>query len=106
MRGLFNLYVEGSVMWMTLITLALVGVLIAMWKAPKWVLELGLIGLATGMLGWLLGMCQACVAIIEAGDISVGVICGGMKVALIAPIYGVIVYLISVLISFVQSPRK
>ena len=51
MNGLFKLYVEGSVGWMTLITLALVGVLIAMWKAPKWVRELGLLGLSLGLLG-------------------------------------------------------
>jgi hypothetical protein len=106
MNGLFKLYVEGSVGWMTLITLALVGVLIAMWKAPKWVRELGLLGLSLGLLGWFTGFCQAFVDIMLAGDISMGVVCGGVKVALIAPLYGILVYLVSVVISTIQSPRK
>ena len=106
MNGLFKLYVEGSVGWMTLITLALVGVLIAMWKAPKWVRELGLLGLSLGLLGWFTGFCQAFVDIMLAGDISMGVVCGGVKVSLIAPMYGILVYLVSVVISLVQSPRK
>lgn len=106
MNGLFQLYVEGSVGWMTLITLALVGVLIAMWKAPNWVRELGKLGLALGLLAWFIGFCQAFVAIMQAGDISMGVICGGVKVGLITPMYGILVYLVSVVVSMVQSPRK
>ena len=42
----------------------------------------------------------------KAGDISMGVVCGGVKVALIAPLYGILVYLVSVVISTIQSPRK
>ena len=106
MNGLFQIFVEGSVGWMTLITLALVGVLIAMWKAPNWVRELGLLGLALGLLGWFSGFCQAFVDIMKAGDVSMTVVCGGVKVSLIAPIYGVLVYLVSVVVSMAQSPRK
>ena len=106
MNGLFQIFVEGSVGWMTLITLALVGVLIAMWKAPNWVRELGLLGLALGILSWMVGFCQAFVAIMEAGDVSMSVVCGGIKVALITPMYGILVYLVSVVIRMVQSPRK
>ena len=106
MNGLFQLYVEGSVGWMTLITLALVGVLIAMWKAPNWVREIGLLGLALGILCWMVGFCQAFVAIMQAGDVSMGIIAGGVKVALITPMYGILVYLVSVVIRMVQSSRK
>ena len=106
MNGLFQLYVEGSVAWMTLITLALVGVLIAIWKAPNWVRELGLLGLSLGLLGWMVGFCQAFVDIMKAGDISMGVVCGGIKVSLIAPMYGILVYLVSVVANMIQSPHK
>ena len=106
MNGLFRLYVEGSVGWMTLVTLALVGVLIAMWKAPNWVRELGLLGLALGLMGTLVGSYQACDAIMKEGGISGGVLCGGIKVMLITPLYGLLVYLVSVVINMIQTPRK
>ena len=106
MNGLFRLYVEGSVGWMTLITLALVAVLIATWKAPNWVKEFGLIGLALGLFGTLTGLCQACTAIIEAGDISPMILLAGTKVAFITTFYGVIVYLVSVVINMLQTSRK
>lgn len=106
MNGLFKLYVEGSAGYMTLVTLALVGVLIAAWKAPNWVREIGIIGLVLGFLACLLGLSQACKHIQLAGDISPTVFCGGMKVVLIAPLYGVLVYVISLVISLAQKPRK
>lgn len=106
MNGLFQLYVEGSAGYMTLVTLALVGVLIAAWKAPNWVREIGIIGLVLGFLVCLLGLSQACKHIQLAGGISPTVFCGGMKVALIAPLYGVLVYVISLVISLAQKPRK
>lgn len=106
MNGLFRLYVEGSVGWMTLVTLALVAVLIAAWKAPNWVRELGLTGLAIGMLGTLCGLCQASRQIIIDGDISPTVLCGGIKVALITTMYGVIVCLISVVIDLLHRSRN
>lgn len=106
MNGLFQLYVEGSAGYMTLVTLALVGVLIAVWKAPNWVREIGIIGLVLGSLACLLGHSQACKAIQLAGDISPTVYCGGIKVTLIAPLYGVLVYIVSLVISLTQKPRK
>ncbi len=106
MNGLFRLFVEGSVGWMTLVTLALVAVLISMWKAPNWVKEFGLIGLALGLLGSLAGCYQAITDIILAGDIHGTVLCGGIKVTLITTSYGVIVYLISVIIRMLQTSGK
>ena len=106
MNGLFRLFVEGSVGWMTLVTLALVAVLISMWKAPNWVKEFGLIGLALGLLGSLAGCYQACTDIILTGGIDDTVLCGGIKVTLITTSYGVIVYLISVIIRMLQTTGK
>ncbi len=91
---------------MTLVTLALVGVLIAAWKAPNWVREIGIIGLVLGSLAFLLGHSQACKAILLNGGISPTVYCGGIKVILIAPLYGVLVYIVSLVISLTQKPRK
>lgn len=106
MNGLFRLFVEGSVGWMTLVTLALVAVLISMWKAPNWVKEFGRIGLGLGLLGTLAGCCQACNSIICEGDIAPMVLLAGTKVVFITTSYGVIVYLLSVLINMLQTSRK
>ena len=107
MNGLFRLFVEGSVGWMTLVTLALVAVLISMWKAPNWVKEFGLIGLALGILGSLVGGYQACTDIILAGDVSPNVLYPALvKILPIPTLYGVMVYLVSVVVSMLQTPRK
>ena len=47
-----------------------------------------------GFLGTVIGMVQAFDAIEAAGDISPNIVAGGMKVALITTIYGIIVALI------------
>ncbi len=39
------------------------------------------------------------------GDVSPAVICGGLKVTLIATSYGLIVYFISLIIRIIQKPR-
>lgn len=106
MNGLFQLYVEGCVGWMTLVTLALVAVLIAAWKAPNWVREIGLIGLALGILSLMVGLSQACSNIIKVGDIAPTLICGGIRVAFITPLYGLVVYLVSVVINMFQTNLK
>lgn len=107
MNGLFRLFVEGSVGWMTLVTLVLVGVLIAIWKAPNWVKEIGLIGLALGILGSLAGCYQGCTDIIIAGGISPNILYPAVvKVIPITTLYGVMVYLFSVVVNMLQTPRK
>ena len=39
------------------------------------------------------------------GDVSLPVICGGLKVTLITTFYGLIVYFISLIIRVIQKPR-
>lgn len=98
-------FVEGGMGFMIIITLFLIGLFIAAWKAPKWVKEIGLGGLVTGAFATLLGFVQACDAIQMIGDVSQAVICGGLKVAMIPVLYGLIVYFISLVIRVVQKPR-
>ena len=100
-----RLFVEGGMGMMIIITLFLIGLFLAAWKAPKWVKEIGLGGLVTGVFATLLGILQACDVIQAFGDVSPSVICGGLKVALIPVLYGLIVYFISLVIRVVQKPR-
>ena len=48
-----SLFLEGGVFGMTLLTIVLILIILAAWKAPAWVKELGLIALMTGVL-WTL----------------------------------------------------
>jgi biopolymer transport protein ExbB/TolQ len=60
--------------------------------------HVGGFAVAAGAFGTLTGLFQAFGALEEAKDvIPFNVICGGMKVALITVLYGLIVYMISML---------
>ena len=100
-----RVFVEGGMGMMIIITLFLIGLFIAAWKAPKWVKEIGIGALVVSIFGTLLGLSQICDVIQMVGDVSPAVLCGGLKVALIPTFYGLIVYFISLVIRVVQKPR-
>lgn len=90
---------------MTLLTLELIGLLLAAWKAPAWVKEIGLLALVTGITYTLLGLAQAMGVVHEAGDIAPSLLAGGLRVASIPVIYGLLIYALSLVIRMVQKPR-
>ncbi len=100
-----RVFVEGGMGMMIIITLFLIGLFIAAWKAPKWVKEIGIGALVVSIFGTLLGLSQICDVIQMVGDVSPAVLCGGLKVALIPTFYGLIVFFISLVIRVVQKPR-
>ncbi len=100
-----RLYVEGGAGFMTIISIFLILLLIAAWKAPKWVKEIGIGALVVGVFATLLGLLQVFDVVHMIGDVSLPVICGGLKVTLITTFYGLIVYFISLIIRVIQKPR-
>ena len=102
---MFEIFVTGGVTWMTALTIILLALLMAAWKAPAWVKEIGLIGLVVGILGFLIGFYGAARDIALAGEISQRIIWKGLEVALITPIYGFLIYIISLIIRIIQKPR-
>lgn len=100
-----QLFVEGGLVWMIGISLFLIALFIAAWKAPRWVKEIGKGALVCAIFGTLLGLAQVFDAIQMFGDISPAVICGGLKVTLIPTFYGLIVYFVSLIIRVIQKPR-
>ena len=100
-----QLFVEGGLVWMIGISLFLIAIFIAAWKAPRWVKEIGIGALVFAIFGTLLGLAQVFDAIQMFGDISPAVICGGLKVTLIPTFYGFIVYFVSLIIRVIQKPR-
>ena len=103
--SIYQLYQEGGVIFMSLITLSLVGVLLAAWKMPSCVKEFGNIALALGFISIAMGLRQAFTSLQQAPDVSAVVIYGSAKVALIAPIWSCIVYIIYLIIRIIQKPK-
>ena len=91
---------------MTVITIFLILLLIAAWKAPKWVKEIGLGALVAGVFASLLGLFQVFDVVQLFGDeVTFPILCGGLKVDLITVLYGLIVYFLSLIIRVIQKPR-
>lgn len=99
-------FMAGGWHFMALITLALICALFAAWKAPAWVKPLGKVAIAIGVLSFLMGvqdMADCCAKV--GSEIPFSVYCSGFKVALIAPIYSIIVYVIITIADTVRRPR-
>lgn len=62
--------------------------------------SIGLFTMITGILGQLIGLYMAFAAIENAMDISPAIMAGGLKVSMITTMYGIVIYLISLLIWF------
>ncbi len=63
--------------------------------------SIGLFTMITGILGQLIGLMMAFSAIERAGDISPAIVVGGLKVSMITTLYGILLYMGSILIWFV-----
>ena len=102
---LARFFVEGGPAGMILITLLLIALLIAAWKAPRWVREIGIGALVVSVFWMAYGLYQIFDVLPIYGDYSGEILCGGFKVAVIPLLYGLIVYFISLVIRIIQKPR-
>lgn len=105
-RPLADLFLEGGYTWMTAITFCLIALLFAAWKAPRWVKEFGLLALILGILSMMAGFYSVADLIQASGyPVSFTLLCGGLRVGFIAPIYGMIVYALSLVVRIALKPR-
>ena len=100
-----QLFMEGGALGMTIITIFLIALLVAAWKAPRWVKEIGIGALVVAILWNMMGIYQAFGVVEQVGDISMSLLCGGIRVTMISLMYGLIVYFISLIIRVIQKPR-
>ena len=116
MTKFFTFFVEGGIGFMSVLTILLVAIFFAAWKAPRWVKEIGLFALAFGFLGQLLGVYQVLCVLRDVGfeqegvaaffqKVPLGVIFAGLKVTMNCFIYGVIIYLVSLVVRVIKKPR-
>jgi hypothetical protein len=103
--SLSRYFIEGGPAGMILITLLLIALLVAAWKAPRWVKEIGIAALTVSVFWTVYGFYQIFDVLQMIGDVSPAIVCGGCKVALIGVLYGLIVYFISLIIRVIQKPR-
>lgn len=104
--SLSETFMAGGWQYMSIITLVLVCALFAAWKAPAWVKSLGKVALAVGVFSFLLGLSGMAKVCHEVGpEFPFSIYCGGFRVALIAPLYSIIVYIVITIIDMVRRPR-
>ena len=106
---LSDYFISGNMIHMSILTILLAFVFLAAWKAPAWGWKIGLLALASGILFGILGYYQIHDAvrrmICESGDISPQVLMGGYKCMLVPVIYGFIIFIVSLVINIIQTPR-
>jgi hypothetical protein len=100
-----HLFVEGGLGYMIVISLFLIALLIAAWKAPRWVKEIGIGALVFSVFATLRGLSQIFDLVQTFGEVSFSVLAGGLKVTLITTFYGLIVYFLSLVIRVIHKPR-
>lgn len=101
-----DLFSQGGPFWMSLLTILLVALLFAAWKAPRWVKEIGLAAPVVAILSVLFGLYNTFDTLGQtAGAISPGVLFGGLQCCTIPIIYGLLIYLVSLIIRIIHKPR-
>ena len=102
---LSDYFVMGNPIFMSILTILLASVFLAAWKAPAWIWKIGVLALACGILFGAIGFYQICDFTRSNGDVAPSVLMGGYKCMLVPTVYGIIIFIISLLIHIFQSPR-
>ena len=92
---MFDLFLQGGTWIMSILTVELICLLFAAWKAPAWVREIGLLVLVTDLIWQLKGMFNAAEVVQQVG----------LKVSFISLIYALLIYAASLVIRMLQKPR-
>lgn len=109
---MLNLFYVGGTLFMTFISITALTMLGLTAKilidsfsgkqdtrfSPNSIIVTGSLAFMLGILSQTIGIYQALTAIQQAGDVSPAIIFGGFKVSLIAPMYGLIIFVIALII--------
>lgn len=107
---LVQLFMEGGIQFMSLVSLLGLAMIFFMVRSYiqvfvknstnvrgiNYILMFGSLSFIIGLLGQAVGMIAAFEAIYQAKDISPGLIAGGIRVSMIAPVYGMLIFIISI----------
>ncbi|QNR24611.1 MotA/TolQ/ExbB proton channel family protein [Croceimicrobium hydrocarbonivorans] len=98
---MLEFFYMGGPLFMSLISLAQIAMFIAMIlhfqgkDTRHLVREAGLLALALGILGQLIGLYEAFKGIEQMGGVSSAMLAGGLKVSMITTLYGLVGFIIS-----------
>ncbi|MBR0286296.1 MAG: hypothetical protein IJQ96_04640 [Bacteroidales bacterium] len=99
-----NLFQLGGYLPMSVVTLLLVALVFAAWKAPRRVKEIGLLTLALGFFWMAIGLIIHSNLMQDEDDISSpNLVWRGLKCWLIPFAYSIIVYIISLIIGLIKK---
>ena len=103
---MINLFMEGGVIFMSILTLLLVGVLVSAKKYKDKVKPIGILAFAIGLLSTLIKLFSIFDFVEAAGDISPSLLAGGVKMIFISMIYGLIILIISLMLDIINKSYK
>ena len=101
---MLDYFMMGGPWFMGILTLIL---LLMIYAAVRngCVKELGFLALAVGFMGQFLGLFGAFEGIEQMGGVSPAMLAGGLKVSSITSIYGLLIYIVSLLIQIIKKFR-
>lgn len=114
---MFDLFFMGGIEFMTALTLMFLAALVFSVRAAsdifskglraeqvnsklEYIRFFGLLALVSGVLGQMIGLYGAFIAIEEMGQVSQAMLAGGVKVSSITTIYGLVIFVITRLLWF------
>ena len=99
---MIDLFMMGGPLFMGILTVVFLLMIVAAVRNGG-ERELGLLALAVGFLGQLIGLFGAFEGIEQMGGVSQAMLAGGLKVSSITSIYGLLIYIVSLLIQIVKK---
>lgn len=103
--SLARFFMDGGMTGMIVLTLLLIALFLAAWKAPRWVREVGIAALVLSIFLTGIGLFQIFGLMDQFGSEVFPLIGGGLQIAIIPLLYGLIIYFVSLVIRLVQTPR-
>ena len=101
---MLHLFYAGGPLFMSILSLLFGAVLWAKFRFPSALKTLANLAIACGFFAFMLGLYQLFQAVeIEQVNISPALLAGGLKNAIIAPLYGSLIYVISYFMSLFPS---
>tara|TARA_Y100000816_G_C26089548_1_gene575554 strand:- start:1762 stop:2061 length:300 start_codon:yes stop_codon:yes gene_type:complete len=96
---MLQLFLDGGVLFMSLLSILLFMVCFAFNTHSDKLKTYGNVAVTTGILGSLFSLRSAFDVILKMGSISPAILSSGLKIALISTMYGLLIYIISRILS-------
>ena len=102
---MIDLFLKGGVLTMSILTFLLICVVIAFSKKQELVKSLGILAFIIGLVSAILGVYSAFNVIEQVGNVAPSILAGGIKVAFTNLIYGLIIYMLSIVLDIIGKWR-